>query len=311
MRRGIWGAAISSLVLAAAPAEASPKPGSFWISLSAEYRTGTLLREWGGFLAVGIPLDRFAAPRASGFSAVPAVPVAGAGLSENPPKKAAAPSPPTESPPLKTAKDAPDAAAPVKSDQPLLLLTPKLARGTVRRALTSAGYLDARTRLTSLSARSRSSAALPELRLRALRTTGQTLRLTPTTDDPYRYSTAGAAELAFEARLTWHLDRLVFSNEEVGIERLRSEWNASEHKLIEHVLLQLALWQRSRVRAADVDSEPEVRETAELEAIGAAGELDVLTAGWFSQASGQSEGQAESDPGEPAKVEVDTPRHAR
>ena len=192
-----------------------------------------------------------------------------------------------------------------------MLLTPQLARGTVRRALASAGYIEARARLTSLSGRSRSSAALPELRLRALRTTGQTLRLTPTTDDPYRYSTAGASELAFEARLTWHLDRLVFSNEEVGIERLRSEWNASEHKLVEHVLLQLALWQRSRVRAADVDSEPEVRETAELEAIGAAVELDVLTDGWFSQAIGESAGQGESDAGEPPKVEVDTPRHAR
>jgi hypothetical protein len=308
MRRGIWGAAISSLVLAAAPAEASPKPGSFWISLSAEYRTGTLLREWGGFLAVGIPLDRFAAPRASDVSAVSAVPVVGAGLAENPPKKAAAPSPATESP---SDNHAAGAAAPNKTAPLLWLLTPKLARGAVRRALASAGYIDARARLTSLSGRSRSSAALPELRLRALRTTGQTLRLTPTTDDPYRYSTAGASELAFEARLTWHLDRLVFSNEEVGIERLRSEWSASEHKLIEHVLLQLALWQRSRVRAADVDSEPEVRETAELEAIGAAVELDVLTDGWFSQAIGQSEGQAESDPGEPAKVEVDTPRHAR
>ena len=308
MRRGIWGAAISSLVLATAPAQASPKPGSFWISLSAEYRTGALLREWGGFLAVGIPLDRFAQPRAL---AVLAVPVGGSGLAENPPKKEAAPSPATESPsPSKTTKNAPGDLASGKSE-PLLLLTPRLARGTVRRALVSAGYMDARTRLTSLSARSRSSAALPELRLRALRTTGQTLRLTPTTDDPYRYSTAGASELAFEARLTWHLDRLVFSNEEVGIERLRSEWNASEHKLIEHVLLQLALWQRSRVRAADVDSEPEVRETAELEAIGAAVELDVLTDGWFSQAIDERAGQSESEAGEPAKVEVDTPRHAR
>ena len=309
MRRGIWGAAISSLVLAAAPAQASPKPGSFWISLSAEYRSGALLREWGGFLAVGIPLDRFAQPRAL---AVLAVPVGGSGFAENPPKKEAVPSPATESPsPSKTTKSVPGDPAPPKSEPLLLLLTPRLARGTVRRALVSAGYLDARTRLTSLSARSRSSAALPELRLRALRTTGQTLRLTPTTDDPYRYTTAGAAELAFEARLTWHLDRLVFSNEEVGIERLRSEWNASEHKLIEHVLLQLALWQRSRVRAADVDSEPEVRETAELLAIGAAVELDVLTDGWFSQAIGESAGQSESEAGEPAKVEVDTPRHAR
>jgi hypothetical protein len=319
MRRGIWGAAIASGVLAATPAHAAPKPGSFWISLSAEYRTGSWLREWAGFVAVGIPLDRFAAPRTppipaasvpavSAVSAVSVVSVAAPRLAEGPPKKEVAPAPvPAPSPP---AKPAPGDPARPKSDA-LWLLTPRLARGTVRRALLSAGYLEARTRLTSLSGRSRSSAALPELRLRALRTTGQTLRLTPTTDDPYRYTQAGASELAFEARLTWHLDRLVFSNEEVGIERLRSEWNASERKLIEHVLLQLALWQRSSVRAADVDSEPEVRQTAELEALGAAVELDVLTDGWFSQAIGESEGQAAGDPGEPAKVEVDTPRHAR
>jgi hypothetical protein len=316
MRRGIWGAAIVSGVLAATPAHAAPKPGSFWISLSAEYRTGSWLREWAGFVAVGIPLDRFAAPRTPAVSTVPAitavsavsaVSVGAARLAEGPPKKEVAPVPAPAPPPAKPASG----EVPRPKSDPLWLLTPQLARGTVRRALRSAGYIEARVRLTSLSSRSRSSAALPELRLRALRTTGQTLRLTPTTDDPYRYTQAGASELAFEARLTWHLDRLVFSNEEVGIERLRSEWSASERKLIEHVLLQLALWQRSRVRAADVDSEPEVRQTAELEALGAAVELDVLTDGWFSQAIGESEGQGAGDPGEPAKVEVDTPRHAR
>ncbi|MEP7048749.1 MAG: hypothetical protein ABJB12_00285 [Pseudomonadota bacterium] len=295
MNRGVvWGAAVSSVILAAAPAHASPSPSSLWVSISAEYRSSSWLREWSGFFALSIPFDRLAAPRR-----VAAVPVAAPRLTEDPPKKT------TETSPA-------DTAAPPKKGEPvLLLLTPRLARGTVRHALASAGYFDLRARLGGLAARARSSASLPELRLRALRSSGETLRLTPSTDDPYRYTQAGTSELAFEARLTWHLDRLVFSDQEVGIERLQNERDAAERRLIDRVLSRLALWQRSRVRAADVDSEPEVRETAQLETIGAAVELDVLTEGWFSQAIGESEGEGASLAGESAKVEVDTPRHAR
>jgi hypothetical protein len=77
------------------------------------------------------------------------------------------------------------------------------------------------------------------------------------------------------------------------------------------VLEQLSLWQRGRARAADPNAEPEQRESAELDAIGAAVELDVLTDGWFSQAIGESGGQGAAQSGEPARVEVNTPRHAR
>ena len=300
MTRGVgWGATISSVILAVTPAHASPSPSSLWVSISAEYRTSPWLREWGGFVALNIPFDRLAAPPRPPALPVSVVPVAAPHLTQDPPKKQTEATPPAPPP------------APKKSEPQLLLLTPRLARGAVRHALASAGYFDLRARLSSLSSRARSSASLPELRLRALHSSGETLRLTPTTDDPYRYTQAGTSELAFEARLTWHLDRLVFSDQEVGIERLQNERDAAERRLIDHVLSRLALWQRSRVRAADADSEPEVRETAELEAIGAAVELDVLTDGWFSQAIGESEAEGAAVAGEPAKVEVDTPRHAR
>ena len=290
MVRGFLGAAIASAVLAAAPAHASPNPNGFWVSLSAQYRTGTWLNEWSGFIALNIPLDRVSAPRV--ISAAPR-------LAEEPPKKesdAATPAP----------------APAKKKKSPLeLQLTPRLARGAVHHALAVAGYYSARTRLSSLSGRARSSAVLPELRLRTLRSTGENLRLTPTTDNPYGYTQAGTSELLFEARLTWHLDRLVFSDQEVSLERLQNERDAAERKLVDHVLERLALWQRSRVRAADEDSEPEVRETAELEALGAAVELDVLTDGWFSEAIGETEDAPAATTSEKPKPEVDTPRHAR
>ncbi len=290
MVRGILGvAAILGSVLSAAPAHASPNPAGFWVSLSAQYQAGPWLNQWGGFLIVNVPLDRMASPR---------VPSVEPRLTEEPPKKQNDTAP--AAPPL------------VKKKDPLVpLLTPRLARGAVRHALAVAGYYSARTRLSSLSGRARSSAVLPELRLRTLRSTGETLRLTPTSDDPYQYTQAGTSELLFEARLTWHLDRLVFSDQEVSIERLQNERDAAERKLVDLVLERLALWQRSRVRAADEDSEPEVRETAELEALGAAVELDVLTDGWFSQAIGESDEPEPPTPSEQRKPEVDTPRHAR
>jgi hypothetical protein len=290
MGRILGVAAWFGVVLASGAAHASPNPGGFWLSLSAEYRSATYQREWSGFLALNVPFDQIAAPRR--ISDAP-------GLAEEPPKKqseATAPAPAAGTPP------AADAAP---------RLTPSLARGAVRHALSVAGFLVARTRLGGLSSRARNSAALPELRLRTLHSSGQTLRLTPTPEDPYRYTQAGTSELTFEARLTWHLDRLVFAEQEVSIERLQIERDVAEHRLIDQVLARLALWQRSRVRAADVYLDPEARQTAELEALGAAVELDVLTGGWFSQAIGESDDPAAGAAGQPPRVEVNPPPHAR
>jgi hypothetical protein len=289
MVRTLGVAAWFGVILGSAAAHASPNPGGFWLSVSAEYRRGTLEREWRGFLALNVPFDQLATPRR---------PSAAASVAEEPPKKQGEATPPAPAPTPIIA-----AAAP--------WLTPRLARGAVQHALWVAGYLGTRTRLGNLASRARNSAALPELRLRTLHSSGQTLRLTPTPDDPYRYTQAGTSELALEARLTWHLDRLIFAEQEVSIERLQLERDLAERRLIEQVLTRLALWQRSRVRAADVDLDPEARQTAELEALGAAVELDVLTEGWFLQAIGQSEGQAEGAAGEPAKVEVNPAPHAR
>jgi hypothetical protein len=290
-------ATVLGFVLAARASCASPNPAGLWLSLSAEYRVGTWQRQWSGFVALNVPLDRVATPRV--MHAAPR-------LTEEPPKKSNAPTLPAS----------PIVPVPVldRSSPPPPLevrLTPNLARGAIRHALREAGYLDTRERLSSLAARARSSAALPEVGLRTLHSSGQTLRLTPTNDDPYRYTQAGTSELALEARLTWHLDRLVFANEEVPVERLQHERDAAERHLIDYVLQRLLTWQRGRFRAADPDLQPDQRQTAELEALGAAVELDVLTGGWFSRAIGESEGQVASPAGESPEVEVNTPRHAR
>jgi len=287
--RVFWVAILFGSISVSAPAYASPSSGGFSLSLSGGYRSGTFKREWTGFLSLDVALERFVAPRAMRV---------GLYLAEGPPKKENEPAP------------EPTAAVPA-SVPPVPRLSSRLARGSVRRALATAGYLNARSRLSGLATRARSSAVLPELALRTQRSSGQTLRLTPTTDDPYRYTQAGTSELSFEARLTWHLDRLVFADEEVTLERLQIERDAAERRLIAYVLERLEIWQRGKARAADPNTEGEERETAALAAIAAAVELDVLTDGWFSQAIGESEGQGDRRSGELAKVEVNTPRHAR
>ena len=108
---------------------------------------------------------------------------------------------------------------------------------------------------------------LPTLRLRAARTTDESLRLTPTIDDPYRYTQAGGTSLLFEARLDWKLDRLVFADEELGVERLLGDRENAAARLAERVLRLLVAWQRAQLRAADAGLEPEQRALAELEAL--------------------------------------------
>ncbi|HYQ43660.1 MAG TPA: hypothetical protein VER11_16885 [Polyangiaceae bacterium] len=270
--RVFWVAVVCGVVLVAPSAHASPSPAGFTVALSAEYRSGWLAQEWSGFLSLNIPFERFAASRAMR---------AESRWAEGPPKKE------SDAPPGPTGPSLPP-------DGPAPFLSPRLARGTVRRALASAGYLEARSRLSSLATRARSSAVLPELGVRTLRSSGQLLRLAPTVDDPNRYTQAGTSELTIEARLTWHLDRLVFADEEVSLERLQIERDAAERRLIDYVLERLELWQRGRVRAADPSADPEQRETAQLSAVAAAVELDVLTDGWFSQAIGESDSGAQA-----------------
>jgi hypothetical protein len=125
------------------------------------------------------------------------------------------------------------------------------------------------------------SAALPELRLRAAHSTDESLRLAPTTSDPYRYTQSGGADLAFEARLTWKLDRLVFADEELGVERLRGQRAAGRAQLVKQVLAALFAWQRAELRRLDPELSTEARVEAALRALEAVITLDVLTGGWF------------------------------
>jgi hypothetical protein len=173
------------------------------------------------------------------------------------------------------------AVAPLDSKR-RLFVTPHFARTAVRAALASARRSEAWTRLISLEARSHSSALLPELIFRGVRNTDQSLRFSPTVDEPNNYSAAGGAGWWFEARFIWHLDRLVFDTHELGIERLRTEHSDRTGKLVAKVLTTLFSWQRATLRAEDPKAAAEDQERAELDRAEAEILLDELTGGWFS-----------------------------
>ena len=241
-------------------ARAHPAPVE--ISLRGAYRTEPSgLRELLGTIELTIPFDRTAAP-----PRMPSLADDTQGYADAERSPDATPSTPAP-----------------RQREVTLVLTSELVRSTLRAAFKTAGYGAAARRLDSLAGRARSSAILPALSLKAARSLDESLRLSPTASDPYRYTQAGGAGLLFEARVAWRLDRLLFADEELVVERLRGQKATARTRLIERVLKVLFAWQRAKVVAEDATLEPAARLDAMLDELEAALTLDVLTDGWFAR----------------------------
>ena len=213
-----------------------------------------------GFVGVTLPLERFAAPRR--------IDVLDDGDDDAPSSSA----------------DGADPAEPARVLAPALSseLFERLARDTVTAAENAHHAVERARDLDGAGARARWSAILPEVRVRALRSRDDSLRLQPTIDDPYRYSTVGGDGLLMEAQLTFRLNRLVFADEEVALERLRIARERSVEDRTERVLARLARWHRALSRERTLPEEA-ARGTARLERLDVQMELDVLTGGWFGE----------------------------
>lgn len=139
------------------------------------------------------------------------------------------------------------------------------------------------TRLKALASRARLAAAVPELRLRGGSSRDESLRLTPTLEDPARFSQNGSRDLWFDAQLKWELDQTVFSRDEISIERLRRAREQDRRDLTAQVLRALKRWQKAQIGLQEPLILPEVKQRTQLRALTAAALLDVLTNGWFSR----------------------------
>ena len=150
-------------------------------------------------------------------------------------------------------------------------------------ALVAQGCDEAWSRLEHLGTRNRASALLPEVALRAGRERDTALRLAPTDTDPYRYTMSGATNLLLEGRLSWRLGRLLFSAEDLGIERLRLARSRERQRVVERTMAVLFQWLRSESELLSGRHLTQRRtRAARWERTQSEMRLDVLTAGWFS-----------------------------
>jgi hypothetical protein len=241
----------------------SPPGGQAWLSLAGFTRSAAAgPSEIGGFVVVGLPLDRMGklgTRAAMHEGTVPALSLA---------------------------------SATTGAEGEAIGLTPRAARATVEIAWRAAGLGVDDARLDAIMARARWSAALPETRLRAIRYDDERL-YGDTTTDPTRSRDSTGARVGLEARLTWRFDRLLYGEDEPSFERMRMERHDARARIAGRVLEALFHWQRAwlEVRWAQAASrdarEPPGRPSrdeveAALRVMEAEATLDVLTAGWFT-----------------------------
>lgn len=235
---------VIGLVILGLAGGAQAQSASFDVSVVAFVERGATPAA-GAYLLLELPLERWLAPSATG-------PRGFREGAKSPPAVAADP-PPT--------------------------VSVGLARQAVLHAWISAG-LAGDDRLDAMARRARWSALLPEVRLRMLRSDRRT---DVTGDDGVRSDgTYGATEW-YEARVGLHLDRLVFADEEIAIERIRVDREHERETLAAKVVAELGRFARARIDEVDPARDESERAEALVRELEAAMMLDVLTGGWFSK----------------------------
>lgn len=159
-----------------------------------------------------------------------------------------------------------------------------LARGSVRAALAAASSKVFEDRFDDMSTRARVSGLVPELRLRLAHVVDEDQSLAPTEYDPERITASGGTSLWMEGRATFRLDRLVYADDEVAIERLRADRVKLERDIADEVLNVFGQWQRARAMVASELVAPDDKDKAFIDMAVAEARLDALTDGWFGQA---------------------------
>lgn len=182
------------------------------------------------------------------------------------------------------ADSSPAAPAAARFPPTVTLVAPALARSCVAAAWRAAGLGVDDARIDGIVARARSSAWLPETRMRALRRIDDGTRTATlaTTDGTTYYDLAGTTSM-LELRLTWRFDRLLYADDEPTLERVRLERQDARSRLASRALEVLFAWQRASLDAESAPEPSRAKADALLRVAEAEATLDVLTAGWFSE----------------------------
>jgi hypothetical protein len=247
-----------------------------WISLGGFLRVFEDGTEDAGVLVIaGVAFDRLAKGRRGGAAAE--------AISDGSAKLQPAPMPPSPAPSPPPPPDPP-------REPERIVITPAVARRAVTSAWRTAGLGVDDTRIDSMIARARSSAALPEARFRAMRVfllDGAQPSIIPIDSTSY---TPTSPTLVLEGRLTWRLDRLLYADDEPSLERLRLEREDARSKVAGKVLDALFQWQRAWIALQTVKPGSRESTDATMRLIEAEAGLDVMTGGWFGAWAAETRG---------------------
>ncbi len=164
-----------------------------------------------------------------------------------------------------------------------LPVTREVAKNMVAAAWRATGLGTDDDHLEGMLARTHSSALLPEVHVRAARKIDDEIYGPTPADITYSVAYPDRVENLFEARLTWKLDRLVYSNEEPSIERLKLERVDARARIAAHVLAVLSEWQRAWVDLHSLPEDAPASLDATMRMSDAEASLDVVTGGFFSR----------------------------
>ena len=179
------------------------------------------------------------------------------------------------------AKKEEKAANAERSAKELLFLVRELVL-RVRRA-SGAGRHEAR--FSSLVKRARWSGLAPELRLRGVYGFDRTTSLEDAVGIyPGETTTRGARDSLAEARLTFHLDRLVFGSQETTLEKQRLLLKQAEDKRVKEAIELLLKWRTADALTRNETLLPEEQADAIVQTESSLSQLHVLTNGWFEGA---------------------------
>ncbi len=230
-------------------AHGSEKRGESWISLAGfggSYQRGTRL---GAMAIVGVAFDRVAArpPARRRVTSLASFAIdAGDGVSIHPPRR--------------------------------ILVTPGVARRAVAAAWRTSGLGSDDARIADMVSRAHWSSLLPETRLRVMRRFDDADTATPSPTSRY----TDTAHLWLEARMTWRIDRLLYTEDEPSIERIRDDRSEARARIAARVLLVLGQWQRAWAEARAAPPESPDGFDASLRMSETESALEVLTGGWFT-----------------------------
>lgn len=129
--------------------------------------------------------------------------------------------------------------------------------------------------------RSRWSGLSPELRLRGATGIDQTRSTDSAGVVPGEETLRDASDSLVEVRLTFHLERLLYSGQEVALERARQQLLADRVELHATVARELLSYRRALRRLDEEELLDEDRAEAEFDAERARLTLFLLTDGWF------------------------------